>query len=751
MTTLTRYLDSLGQPILLNRELGRGGEGSVFEVNSKVVAKIYHHPLEKRRQEKLLAMIQGPNEQLQKISAWPVDVVRKHNSANVCGFLMPNIQDYAPIHRLYNPGERKRHFPNADWSFLVATARNVAAAFAVIHSRGHVIGDVNQNNLLVAKNTTIKLLDCDSFQITTNQDIYLCEVGVAHFTPPELQNLKTFNGQLRTTNHDNFGLALLCFHLLLMGRHPFAGGADSIEEAIQKLLFPYSSTAQFKNLKSPPNSVGLSVLSQKLGSYFEESFSSIGISKHRPEAKDWVIALDELSKYITQCQREVGHKYYGGLKNCPWCALEQSSGTIYFISLQTGQIFDVTSIWQEILSLTIPQSIPLPDPSYVHSIPSPLPPEIAVWDLEIQKIESDIYNAEQVMNGIQRELEEATFTVKEFQTGLNKLNTQLSSITKKERAGNFFLLIIIFGLTALGVGITTITLTLLLISAILGILLSLAIQSPKNKRNQEVLELYNHIDTTEQKLVMATSHQKRIEEKLSLVQEVMTDHSRQKSEMLGNKENTIRQEYARRKAILDNVESEWGKLQNRWLQLNKTDDFSRLSQQLHKLKYDYERTNQKYESEKQQLFKNVKDGQLHHFLENYSIEDHKIPKIGAARKAVLLSYGIETAADIKQSNIQGVIPGFGPDLTFYLLDWRRSLEGKFRFDPNKSVHPSDIAQLNQKYRRLKQPVEDSLTSEVSQLKKMKAIIIEQRQELYQQATVVAQTLAQAKADMSLLN
>ena len=251
---------------------------------------------------------------------------------------MPNIQGYAPIHRLYNPGERKRHFPNADWSFLVATARNVAAAFATIHSRGHIIGDVNQNNLLVSKNTTIQLLDCDSFQITTSQNIYLCEVGVAHFTPPELQSIQSFNRQIRTTNHDNFGLALLCFHLLLMGRHPFAGGADSIEEAIKKLLFPYSNTAQSKNLKPPPNSLGLSVLSQELGIYFEESFSTIGISKCRPEAKDWVIALDKLLKHLTQCQREVGHKYYSGLQQCPWCTLEQKSGIIYFISTQSGQI-----------------------------------------------------------------------------------------------------------------------------------------------------------------------------------------------------------------------------------------------------------------------------------------------------------------------------------------------------------------------------------------------------------------------------
>ena len=66
MTTLTRYVNSHGQPLALGKELGRGGEGSVYEVNPNIVAKIYHHSLEKRRQEKLHAMIQGSNDSFRK-------------------------------------------------------------------------------------------------------------------------------------------------------------------------------------------------------------------------------------------------------------------------------------------------------------------------------------------------------------------------------------------------------------------------------------------------------------------------------------------------------------------------------------------------------------------------------------------------------------------------------------------------------------------------------------------------------------
>jgi DNA-binding helix-hairpin-helix protein with protein kinase domain len=750
MTTLTRYISSLGQPISLGRELGRGGEGSVYEVSPNVVAKIYHHSLEDRRQEKLLAMIQGSNDQLQKISAWPIDVIRKQNSTDVCGFLMPNIQGYAPIHRLYNPGERKRHFPNADWSFLVATARNVAAAFAIIHSRGHVIGDVNQNNLLVAKNTTIKLLDCDSFQISTNQYIYVCEVGVAHFTPPELQNLKYFNSQPRTVNHDNFGLALLCFHLLLMGRHPFAGGADSIEEAIQKLLFPYSSTAQSNNLKPPPNSVGLSVLSQKLSNYFEESFSSVGISKHRPEAKDWVIALDELGKHITQCQREVGHKYYSGLNNCPWCALEQNPGIVYFISPRTGQVFDITSILQDIFSLTLPQLAPLQDPNHIHLTPNALPPEVIILDTRVQKIVSDINSIEQILNEVEKEVKEAISITQRFEIDLDKLNSKSISMKMRNQAENVLLLVLIFVLIALSLGVIAMSLTVLSISAVSGIMLSLIIQFPRNKRRREVSELHKYIDDAKQKLHIATLHQERVKEKRELFKGEMSGHISKKDECLKDKEHKIQQERERLKDIIDEAERTWTQLQDRWTQLNKANEFSRHLQLLHKLKDEHKNANQKYNLEKSQLIENARDRQFHHFLENYSIEDYKISGIGEARKALLRSYGIETAADIKRYSIQGIIPGFGPDLTEKLLSWRKGFEAKFRFDPNKSVDPLDIAQLDQKFRRLKQPIEDELISGVDKLKKMKPKIIQQRHELHEQAWAVARTLVQAKADMSLL-
>src|SRR5205814_7863741 len=66
------------------------------------------------------------------------------------------------------------------------------------------------------------LIDCDSFEITDGKTVFPCMVGVPTYTPPELQG-QSFQGVRRTKQHDAFGLAVLIFHMLFLGRHPFAG------------------------------------------------------------------------------------------------------------------------------------------------------------------------------------------------------------------------------------------------------------------------------------------------------------------------------------------------------------------------------------------------------------------------------------------------------------------------------------------------------------------------------------------------
>ncbi len=221
-------IDSNGRGVRLGAEVGRGGEGAVFRVasNDQQLAKIYHAPLSPDRAEKIQVMAAiTANHPVIKLTAWPAELLSNKSGAPI-GLLMPKV-DGQDIHRLYSPKSRRSDFQRADWRFLIRAAANAARAFAAIHDVGCVIGDVNHGSILVAQDATVRLIDCDSFQVIARGRKFLCEVGVETFTPPELQG-KSFKGVIRNENHDNFGLAVMVFLMLFMGRHPFSGRSSDL-------------------------------------------------------------------------------------------------------------------------------------------------------------------------------------------------------------------------------------------------------------------------------------------------------------------------------------------------------------------------------------------------------------------------------------------------------------------------------------------------------------------------------------------
>ena len=211
-----------GALVGLDKKLGSGGEGAVYDVAGRpnVVVKIYHEVPERGKQAKLIAMTESASENLRKFCAWPLETLHRVPNGSVVGFTMPKVAGHHPAHHLYSPAQRKHLFPKADWAFLIQVARNAVAAVEAVHAHGHVVGDINENVVMVSPRALAVLIDCDSFQVSHAGEDFLCEVGVPHYTPPELQG-KSFRGIKRTPNHDGFGLAVLIFQLLLMGRHPF--------------------------------------------------------------------------------------------------------------------------------------------------------------------------------------------------------------------------------------------------------------------------------------------------------------------------------------------------------------------------------------------------------------------------------------------------------------------------------------------------------------------------------------------------
>src|SRR5262245_39807591 len=104
-----QFYSSDGRPIHLGRQLGKGGEGAVFEVvgRHQLVAKIYHQRVSVEKAAKLTAMVNLKTDRLLKLSAWPIDILHESNGGALKGFVMPNVIGHRDIHILY--GIKSRH------------------------------------------------------------------------------------------------------------------------------------------------------------------------------------------------------------------------------------------------------------------------------------------------------------------------------------------------------------------------------------------------------------------------------------------------------------------------------------------------------------------------------------------------------------------------------------------------------------------------------------------------------------------
>jgi len=376
---------SKGDPIALGRELGQGGEGSVFEVPALAgqVAKHYHRAPGPEKQAKLSFMASTADAQLLNYVAWPQETLHPSRGGPVVGFLMPKVAGKNPIHMVYSPAHRRQDYPDAGWNFLLYVARNIAASFEVVHTHGHIIGDVNQNSFMVGRDSKVVLIDSDSFQVNARGTLHLCEVGVSHFTPPELQSLPSFNGFARTTNHDNFGLALLIFHVLFGGRHPFSGVplrtgvGDALETDIKHFHYAYARDNQLRGFSPPPRSIPVSMLPDSIEAMFHLAFTERGASGVRPTAQQWVAALDGLRGRLRRCGASSVHVYPDHLGSCPWCALEKQ-GVSYFVHLGSAFTpmaggFVLAQVWGLILAVPPPSPLSLPSPGDFTVKARPLP------------------------------------------------------------------------------------------------------------------------------------------------------------------------------------------------------------------------------------------------------------------------------------------------------------------------------------------------------------------------------------------
>ena len=308
---------------VLGEKLGEGAEGEVYSVaNSPQWAVKVYKPGKAPKDvqaQKLLAM-EGLMSPLSRERTghpsltWPEQIIQDQNR-DLVGLVMPRVDtaNTMTVGEFFTPSVRQRKMQQMNvpcndphlqqtqqtqWNII----RNLSKIMARVHEQGHLIGDINERNILVEpQHGDVSIIDCDSFQIrdAKNRIIYRCKVGRPEYTAPELLRQmqgpctkrgcpnRSRNHQMgypcvdREQEHDKFGLAVIIFQLLMDGSHPYDCRIDEAHNAednsrkgkIIRNYFPYSvSKPPHIHVNNPRNANRYSKLPKEAKDLFEQSF-----------------------------------------------------------------------------------------------------------------------------------------------------------------------------------------------------------------------------------------------------------------------------------------------------------------------------------------------------------------------------------------------------------------------------------------------------------------------------------------------
>ncbi len=345
---------SSGASYTLCKEIGSGGEGTVYQLNNPaLVAKIYKK-IKGNIEKKIVYMVNHPlndlynrdGEPVMKL-VWPRDVLYD-DKGNFIGYIMPYVErgvEIFNVARGCDSPKSKAMFPKYTRLYNAVIALNLASAIAYLHQNNCLVGDMNYKNIMVGSKCLIILLDNDSFDITdpaTNTH-FKCETATQEYLAPELQGKDLHLESSRFTKEsDCFSLAIHIFQLLMNNFHPFTGKQTTVTQnssGNQQLLNIQTGRCPFvRNFSDFTIPVTAPILNEmvtpKLAEDFKKTFtydqSNVMTQLlHRTSAKEWQQDLLNYVNILGQdseravCSNDPTHIYVKSIGKCGLCAAKQ--------------------------------------------------------------------------------------------------------------------------------------------------------------------------------------------------------------------------------------------------------------------------------------------------------------------------------------------------------------------------------------------------------------------------------------------
>lgn len=348
--------DSNGTVVELGDVINAGGEGEVRAVvgDGATAAKLYREPTPERRAkiqnmvalyDKIMAVQAG----VLRAVCWPRQALYADSeAAEFIGFLMRR----APVGSVAASELYRYPRTAAGLSALTCVDALIALTrvFDALHHtvvNGHalVVGDLSGDNVLVAPDGGVHLIDADTFYVQRGgaHPCVACAPGVA---APELiaaahgrtyAQMEAAGEPTFTVATDLFALAVLVFRMLGNGVHPFEGAVEPDAEGEYPL--PPAVDCQVRDGRSPftgtAPGVGLFAWALPLDhmppllreAYDRALFSGTDGASRRVTDAQWGRLLRDYRAHLVECGH--GHVFHRGFVTaagapaCPYCAADR--------------------------------------------------------------------------------------------------------------------------------------------------------------------------------------------------------------------------------------------------------------------------------------------------------------------------------------------------------------------------------------------------------------------------------------------
>ena len=268
-----------------------GGEGTCYPTYCNLYCKIYNkkhitYTNYKKLQRMLEIDVFNPS------IVWPLDLV--YCEDNFVGYVMKQVSGAKNLTELKDDGFVK--YPSfADRTQICIS---ILQSIEYLHSKGILIGDLKDDNILIKSPTEVYIIDCGSFQV----DDYPCDVFTRGWTDRSYKG-DELNKNLRHLEDEYYPINKLIFEILVLKNPHYSKNNTEIDyENTSTFEFPLSVEKVIDQIQTQNDyRFPWVVLSQRVREYFYYYFKD---PKNRriTYIKDW---LNEL-KLLLSSFREKG-------------------------------------------------------------------------------------------------------------------------------------------------------------------------------------------------------------------------------------------------------------------------------------------------------------------------------------------------------------------------------------------------------------------------------------------------------------